>query len=187
VGIAAQGAFLFSLNYILFYIAAADVTSGLLALVFSTIVLMNIFNGAVLFRFPVNAGVLAGAGLGLLGIALVFFPEVRNFEASRDQGLILPGISLRDMNGVSLLMKSLDSIEEATRFARRLADLRGRRAKVLSHAARFSARYARRLSPLQHAIAVANAVLTTAPGFATSPLIPSPMRLTTKGSRGTCS
>ena len=83
-GIAAQGTFLFSLNYILFYIAAADVTSGLLALVFSTIVLMNMINGALLFRFPVNAGVLAGAGLGLFGIALVFFPEVRDFEASRD-------------------------------------------------------------------------------------------------------
>jgi len=60
------------------------VTSGLLALVFSTIVLMNMINGALLFRFPVNAGVLAGAGLGLFGIALVFFPEVRDFEASRD-------------------------------------------------------------------------------------------------------
>lgn len=83
-GIAAQGTFLFSLNYILFYMAAADVTSGLLALVFSTIVLMNMFNGALLFRFPVNAGVLAGAGLGLFGIGLVFYPEVRDFEASRD-------------------------------------------------------------------------------------------------------
>ena len=84
LGIAAQGMFLFSLNYILFYIAAADVTSGILALVFSTIVLMNMMNGALLFGFPINAGVLAGAGLGLFGIGLVFYPEVRDFEASRD-------------------------------------------------------------------------------------------------------
>ncbi|MGR3715579.1 MAG: B12-binding domain-containing radical SAM protein [Thermohalobaculum sp.] len=94
------------------------------------------------------------------------------FEASRDQGLILPKVSLRDMTGVPLLMKPLDGIEEATRFARRLVDLKGRRAKVLGHAARFGARYARRLSPLQHTIALASGVLTTFPGFATSPLKP---------------
>ncbi|MHA1528096.1 MAG: B12-binding domain-containing radical SAM protein, partial [Alphaproteobacteria bacterium] len=94
------------------------------------------------------------------------------FEASRDQGLILPRLSLRDMNGVTLLMKPLDSIEAATRFARRLVDLRGRRARVLGRAARFAARYARRLSALQHTIALANAALTTLPGFATSPLKP---------------
>jgi hypothetical protein len=96
------------------------------------------------------------------------------FETNRDQGLILPGISLRDMNGVSLLMKPLDGIDVAIRFARRLVDLRGHRARVLGHAARFSARYARRLSPLQHSIALAFAVLTTVPGIATSPLTPRP-------------
>jgi hypothetical protein len=43
---------------------------------------------------------------------------------------------------------------------------------VRGHAVRFAARYARRLSPLQHAIALANAVLITLPGVATSPLKP---------------
>ena len=84
LGIAAQGAFLFSLNYVLFYIAAAHLTSGLLALTFSTIVLMNMLNGAWLFKLPVSGQVLAGAGLGLSGMALVFWPEVATFEASRD-------------------------------------------------------------------------------------------------------
>ncbi len=82
LGIAAQGAFLFSLNYVLFYLAAGHLTSGLLALTFSTIVLMNMLNGAWLFRFPVSGQVLAGAGLGLSGITLVFWPEVTAFEAS---------------------------------------------------------------------------------------------------------
>ncbi len=84
LGIAAQGAFLFSLNYVLFYIAAGHLTSGLLALTFSTIVLMNMLNGAWLFRFRVSGQVLAGAGLGLSGITLVFWPEVTAFEASRE-------------------------------------------------------------------------------------------------------
>jgi hypothetical protein len=92
------------------------------------------------------------------------------FETNRDQDLILPGISLRDMNGVSLLMKPLDGIEQAVDFARRLVDLRGRRSKVLGHAVRFSTRYVRRLSPLQQTIALASAVLTTLPNIATSPL-----------------
>ncbi|HSS64266.1 MAG TPA: DMT family transporter, partial [Gammaproteobacteria bacterium] len=76
LGIAAQGAFLFSLNYVLFYIAAAHLTSGLLALTFSTILLMNMLNGAWLFGFPVSSQVLAGAGLGFCGMVLVFWPEV---------------------------------------------------------------------------------------------------------------
>jgi drug/metabolite transporter (DMT)-like permease len=84
LGIAAQGAFLFSLNYVLFYIAAGQLTSGLLALTFSTIVLMNMLNGALLFRFSVSGEVLAGAGLGLSGMTLVFWPEVTAVEASRE-------------------------------------------------------------------------------------------------------
>ena len=43
---ALQGFFLFSLNYILFYWAAAYLVSGLLAVCFSTITVMNIANGA---------------------------------------------------------------------------------------------------------------------------------------------
>ncbi len=84
LGIAAQGAFLFSLNYVLFYIAAGHLTSGLLALTFSTILLMNMLNGAWLFGFPISRQVLAGAGLGFCGMALVFWPEVASFEASRN-------------------------------------------------------------------------------------------------------
>src|SRR3546814_6857990 len=47
---AAQGLTLFSLNYLLFYVAAGYVTSGPLAVAFSTITVMNIGNGALLFR-----------------------------------------------------------------------------------------------------------------------------------------
>ena len=94
------------------------------------------------------------------------------FDDCRERGLILPGVSLRDMNGVSLLMEPLDGIARATRFVRDLVNLRGRRAKVLGHGLRFTSRYARRLSPLQHSMTAANAILTTFPGFATSPLSP---------------
>jgi drug/metabolite transporter (DMT)-like permease len=79
---ALQGTFLFSLNYTLFYFSIEHVTSGLIAVVYSTIVFMNIVNGAILLGTPISARVLAGASLGLLGITLVFWPEFRAFSAS---------------------------------------------------------------------------------------------------------
>lgn len=89
--IALQGLFLFSLNYVVFYYAAAHVESGLLAVVFSTIVFMNIGNGALLFGTRVQPRVLAGAVLGLVGISLVFLPELAGFDADSGalRGLVL--------------------------------------------------------------------------------------------------
>jgi len=89
--IALQGALLFSINYVLFYFAIGRVTSGLVAVIFSTIVFMNIVNGALLFRAPVRARVAAGAALGLGGIALVFWPEL---SALRLSGAALTGLAL---------------------------------------------------------------------------------------------
>ena len=44
--IALQGLFLFSSNYLVFYWATGLLTSGIVALMFSTVILMNIINGA---------------------------------------------------------------------------------------------------------------------------------------------
>lgn len=87
----AQGLFLFSTNYLLVYWATADLASGLIAVVFSTIILMNIANGAIFLRKKTSVGVLIGALFGLAGISLVFWPELNNLQAgSRTyQGLIL--------------------------------------------------------------------------------------------------
>lgn len=80
VFVALQGLFLFSLNYILFYLVTQHLTSGVVAVTFSTIVFMNIANGALIFRTPVSARVIAGALLGLTGISLVFWPELRALD-----------------------------------------------------------------------------------------------------------
>ena len=74
--IAAQGLFLFCLNYWLFYYATFELTTGVVAVVFSLIMLMNILNGAVLFGTRVEARVLAAAGLGLVGLVLVFWDDL---------------------------------------------------------------------------------------------------------------
>lgn len=77
---ALQGFMLFCLNYLIFYWATAELTSGLIAVIFSTIVLMNIVNSALFFRRPVDASMVAGALTGLVGIVLVFWPEVASLQ-----------------------------------------------------------------------------------------------------------
>ncbi len=75
-----QGVFLFGLNYVLVYFATERLTSGLIAVLFSTIVFMNILNGALFLRRRTTVAVLGGASMGLLGIALVFWPELMHLE-----------------------------------------------------------------------------------------------------------
>ena len=70
------GACLFSFNYLLFYIGADKLATGLLAVIFSTMTVMNILNGTLLLGRQVEWRTVLGSGLGLTGICLVFWPEV---------------------------------------------------------------------------------------------------------------
>ncbi|MCF8479221.1 MAG: DMT family transporter [Rhodospirillum sp.] len=78
--IGAQGFCLFSGNYLLFYWATGLLPSGLVAVVMSSIVGMNILFGALFFGRPVDRRVLAGAILGLFGIVCIFLPEMDNLS-----------------------------------------------------------------------------------------------------------
>jgi len=81
---AAQGACLFSINYLLFYWCTGLITSGLVAIIFSTVIVMNIFNGALFLKKTVEGVVLLGALMGLVGITLVFWHEVVATRAVSD-------------------------------------------------------------------------------------------------------
>jgi len=81
------GLFLFSLNYWLFYVAELHLASGLVAVVFSTMVIWNILFGALFIGTPVRPKVVFGAFLGLTGITMVFWPELTSFELS-DKGVL---------------------------------------------------------------------------------------------------
>lgn len=89
--IALQGAFLFSINYVLVYLAEQSLSSGLVAVSFSTFILFNVLLGSLLLGDPVRPQVLAGGVVGLAGLALVFWPELAGFRLSgeRSLGLIL--------------------------------------------------------------------------------------------------
>jgi drug/metabolite transporter (DMT)-like permease len=88
---AIQGTTLFWFNYFLFYLAASRIPSGLMAVCFSTIVVMNIAGGAIFFGTRAERRVWIGALLGMAGLGLVFLPEIVGIEFSRAhlEGLIL--------------------------------------------------------------------------------------------------
>ncbi len=77
---AAQGLLLFGFNYLLFYVAELYITSGLAAVLFSTILVMNVINGSIFLRQPVERKVIAASLMGLTGIVLVFAPEIAAFS-----------------------------------------------------------------------------------------------------------
>lgn len=89
--IALQGVGLFGVNYLLIYLATGRVTSGLVAVVFSTIVFWNLINERLFFRTPFEGRVLLAAGLGLGGIVLIFLPEMKtlSLEGGTIQGMLL--------------------------------------------------------------------------------------------------
>ncbi|MBC9252011.1 hypothetical protein A9179_17200 [Pseudomonas alcaligenes] len=89
----AQGLCLFCLNFLCFYTASQWIPSGLVAVIFSTATLWNALNARIFMGRRIAANVLAGGALGLLGLALLFWPELAHHEASR-QTLIGLGLAL---------------------------------------------------------------------------------------------
>lgn len=82
--IALQGLFLFSTNYLIFYWATGLLTSGIVALMFSTVILMNIVNGALFMGSRVRPRVILGAVFGIVGIAAIFWAEVSGIGDNAD-------------------------------------------------------------------------------------------------------
>ena len=82
--IALQGLFLFSSNYLVFYWATGLLTSGIVALMFSTVILMNIVNGALFLRSRVRPRVIVGAIFGIAGIAAIFWSEISGVGDNAD-------------------------------------------------------------------------------------------------------
>jgi len=92
---ALQGFLLFSVNYVLVYFAEVSVTSGLVAVIFSSLIIFNVIFGALFLKRKVNARVVWGAMIGMIGLSLIFWPELSTFDLGRAAltGLILAMIS----------------------------------------------------------------------------------------------
>jgi len=74
------GMLLFSTNFVFIYHAAPYLPSGLLAIIFSSSVVMIMFNGALFFKKKITPRMFFGALLGLGGLCCVFLPELKNFN-----------------------------------------------------------------------------------------------------------
>ncbi|ASJ76552.1 DMT family transporter [Granulosicoccus antarcticus] len=112
LAMAAQGACLFSTNYLLFYWCTGLITSGLVAIIFSSVIVMNIINGAIFLKRRVEGIVLLGALVGLCGITLVFWHEIiaSQAESAAASGNVLKGLGI---GLVATFMASLGNILSA--------------------------------------------------------------------------
>ncbi|MGB5334846.1 MAG: EamA family transporter [Woeseiaceae bacterium] len=82
VWFALLGTFLFCLNYIFAYRAQVHITSALAAIVFSMMLWINIVLSRLVFRTRAGARVLLGALLGIIGIVVLFAPQVGSLSLS---------------------------------------------------------------------------------------------------------
>jgi len=80
---AIQGFTLFGLSYCMSYLATSYLTSGLVAVVFSTILMWNILNLRLFMGQPVAWRAFWGGMLGLSGICIVFWHDLSAFTATR--------------------------------------------------------------------------------------------------------
>ncbi|KAA3609666.1 MAG: EamA family transporter [Calditrichaeota bacterium] len=87
--IALQGLLLFGVNYWFVYMAETELPSGLVAVIFSMIVLLNIFNSAIFLKTAIRPHVLVGALIGLSGIAIIFKNELFNFSLQNKTAIAL--------------------------------------------------------------------------------------------------
>ena len=85
--LALQGATFFGLNYVAVYVAERYVASGLVAVIFSTIVFMTPIGTRLAFGTPISGRLALGGALGVLGVALLFLPELRAAGQGGDAAL----------------------------------------------------------------------------------------------------
>ncbi|MBT3790911.1 MAG: EamA family transporter [Alphaproteobacteria bacterium] len=84
IPVAIQGCLLFGINFYLIYHGTQYITSGLAAVLFSTVVIMNIIGNAIMFRTRISKRVASGALVGLVGITTVFWREIQAFDTASD-------------------------------------------------------------------------------------------------------
>ena len=84
VRIALQGIAMFSVGYIMVYHAELYLVSGLVALCHSLIPLLNMLGVRIAYGTPFSLRVALGALIGIVGIALVFWPELTTLSAGNN-------------------------------------------------------------------------------------------------------
>src|SRR5574341_1214672 len=81
------GLLLFGANYVLVYRSEAHLTSGLVAVLSALMVFWNLLGARLFFGTSAPRAVVAGAVLGVAGVALLFFPEVTGLRPGGAPGI----------------------------------------------------------------------------------------------------
>lgn len=102
-----QGSLLFGFNYWLVYLAEQNVTSGLIAVIFSLVVFTNAIFGAVFIGAKITWKIAIGAFLAVSGTALMFRREVNLLFGT---GVVVSAII---MGFASLIFASLGNVLSA--------------------------------------------------------------------------
>ena len=89
-----QGNFLFGLNYWLMYLTTERISSGLVAVIFAGIVFLNILNGRLFLGRPIQPHVLLAACVGIVGISMVFWPELATIQENGGDIWLALGLGL---------------------------------------------------------------------------------------------
>ena len=85
--IALLGVLMFSVSYIFVYYAEQHVVSGLVAVGYSASPLLGLIGMRAFFGKPMSRRLILGSILGMVGIALVFYPEFAKLQGDRDTAL----------------------------------------------------------------------------------------------------
>ena len=77
------GICLYSINYVFFYLSNTYLISAFPAIVFSTVVIMNIIGEKLYFKKKPSLKTLIGATIGMIGIIIIFNDEIFNFNLEK--------------------------------------------------------------------------------------------------------
>jgi drug/metabolite transporter (DMT)-like permease len=89
--LALLGLLLFGVNYVLVYRSEQYLTSGLVSVIFASLVFWNLLGARVFFATPAPRAVILGAVLGVAGVVILVWPELTGLSAGARQAV---GIAL---------------------------------------------------------------------------------------------
>jgi drug/metabolite transporter (DMT)-like permease len=109
-----MGVLMYSSSYMLVYHAMSYVTSGLIAVIFSLIVVTNAFFERLFFHKPLEGRMMLASVFGIGGIVFLFWPEVSSFDLA-DKTIVGAGLAT-----ISVVIASLGNMVAIVNTARDL-------------------------------------------------------------------
>jgi drug/metabolite transporter (DMT)-like permease len=107
-----MGLLMYSSSYMLVYHATSLITSGLVAVVFSLIIVSNAFFERLFFRKPLEGRMMLASAFGVGGIVFLFWPEVSSFDLA-DQTIV--GVVMATIAVVIVSLGNMVAIVNTTR------------------------------------------------------------------------